>query len=100
MHGRTSFVTNKVQAGDAININNTGWTEIAGVSADGALTLVEPWLGATAAGLPYKIMPTNSRLGVLAQKMSEQTDDVQDMLDGAGSASSATARRLRLAFGS
>lgn len=80
----TTFIGGRVQAGDAISINKTSFAEIASVSADGALTLAEPWLGATGAGLSYSIMRTNDRIGELAQAVSQQTEDVEVMLDGPG----------------
>jgi hypothetical protein len=79
----TAWVAN-AQAGDAIKGPDEKLYEVQSVGGDGAITLATNYLGTTAAGAAYAIIPTQGRVRDLAAQVLALINDYGAVLTGAG----------------
>lgn len=80
----TTFISNKVQAGDAILLADGKLYEIASVDSQTGLTLAAVYGGSTASGMAYAIIPTNNRVGELAGLAAELLNSFVTVRDTVG----------------
>jgi len=80
----TNFVAG-VQVGEGFSGPDGRIYEIQVVVSATALTLADPYLGATQSGQAYKIVPTQSLVAALATQVSTLISDFQGVVDEAGS---------------
>jgi len=79
----TNFVAG-VQVGEGFYGPDGRIYEIQAVVSATALTLADPYLGATQTGQDYKIVPTQSLVATLASQVSTLISDFQGVVDEAG----------------
>lgn len=78
----TDFISG-AQVGEALYINDDLY-EIAVINSSTQLTLADPYLGSTASGLSYKIIPTQSLVADLSAGVADLIADFADVRDYAG----------------
>lgn len=77
----TNFIAN-VQAGDAILLPDGRIYEVAAITSATALTLASVYLGITASGQAYAIVPTRGLVQRLIQQIQTWNDAQQGYIDG------------------